>query len=270
MMYLKSIAFSAALLVVAISGASASQPQCTEVTFPNIFHFGECLKEPQDLCHGQGSVAEVVGNIFICGLNGIAHLDIGSQLYLLEGLMSTALQRFGMGSMVNSIFTLCKTVGGTANGMANIANGFFGGIFSPFINAAKSVLPLGDCSGMNVGKEIMCGQPVVFEFPGVLDLGKCVNETLSICVGTQTNQASLLSSADLVQYFVLQAQVIEQFFQTITCVFTSVITNSPAETADALACTVIKAFVQFLNAGPFKIVGTLVSQLEATIGYKCI
>uniref|UniRef100_A0A023GA96 Secreted protein n=1 Tax=Amblyomma triste TaxID=251400 RepID=A0A023GA96_AMBTT len=254
MISLKSIAFSAALLVVAISGASASQPQCTEVTFPNIFHFGECLKEPQDLCHGQGSVAEVVGNIFICGLNGIAHLDIGSQLYLLEGLMSTALQRFGMGSMVNSIFTLCKTVGGTANGMANIANGFFGGIFSPFINAAKSVLPLGDCSGMNVGKEIMCGQPVVFEFPGVLDLGKCVNETLSICVGTQTNQA----------------QVIEQFFQTITCVFTSVITNSPAETADALACTVIKAFVQLLNAGPFKIVGTLVSQLEATIGYKCI
>ncbi|KAL1476227.1 hypothetical protein MTO96_036666, partial [Rhipicephalus appendiculatus] len=51
MIAFKTAMFAAAFFVSAIAVASASDKSCIEVTFPNIFDFGECLGQPQDMCH---------------------------------------------------------------------------------------------------------------------------------------------------------------------------------------------------------------------------
>ncbi|KAK8788657.1 hypothetical protein V5799_021567, partial [Amblyomma americanum] len=226
---------------------------CIEVVFPNIFHFGECLGETQDLCHGDGSVLQVMENIFLCGVNGISHLDVGAQLFLLEGIITEVLNRFGMGPLVNTIFALCKTAGGMVNTLSNLGHSFLGGFFSGVTDMATSVLPLGDCTGLHIGGEIMCDKPVVFQFPSAFNIGKCLNTTMATCVGTHPNQA----------------QVIQQFFSTLTCVFTSVLFNSPADTMTGLLCTAVKAFVEILSVGPLSAVGSIMKQLERAIDMEC-
>lgn len=252
MIALKTMMFSAALIVSAISAASAADQSCIQVTLPNIFHFGECLGQTQDMCSNPMEVVVVAENILLCAVNGISHLDIGSQLFLLEGLFTEVLQRFGLGSMVNMIFSLCKTMGGAVNVASKIGGGFFGGIFGGIVDTATSMLPLGDCTGLHVAGDIMCGQPVVFQFPSALNIGKCLNTTMSMCVGTQANQAL----------------IIQQFFQAVTCVFMSILA-APGYSVTSLFCTVVNIIIRIISSGPASIVASVVQQLENAIGMQC-
>ncbi|XP_050030082.1 uncharacterized protein [Dermacentor andersoni] len=252
MISFKTIAFSAALIISAVAGTSAAGQQCVQVTLPNIFHFGECLGQPQDMCHNAANVVTVAENIFICAVKGISHLDIGSQLFLLEGIITETLKRFGLGSLANTIYSLCKSVGGMVGTASKVAKGLFGGMLGSVVDTATSVLPLGDCTGLNVAGEIMCDEPVVFLFPSTLNIGKCMNTTMSTCVGTHPNQA----------------QVIQQFFQGVTCVFMSIIA-APGLSVTSLFCTVVKVVIQILSTGPLSVVGSVLQQLENAIGMQC-
>ncbi|XP_037571650.1 uncharacterized protein LOC119453675 [Dermacentor silvarum] len=252
MISFKTIAFSAALIISAIAVPSAADQSCTQVTLPNIFNFGECLGHPQDVCHDPANVVTVVENVFICAVMGISHLDIGSQLFLLEGIITEVLQRFGLGSLVNTIYSLCKSVGGMVGTVSKVGKSLFGGMLGSLVDTATSVLPLGDCTGLNVAGSIMCGRPVVFQLPSALNVGKCLNTTLSTCVGTHPNQAL----------------VIQQFFQAVTCVIMSVLA-APGLSVTSLLCTVVKVVIQILSTGPLNIVGSVLQQLESAIGMQC-
>ncbi|KAL3198257.1 hypothetical protein MRX96_044465 [Rhipicephalus microplus] len=206
--------FSAALIVSAIATASAADQSCIQVTFPNIFHFGECLGQPQDMCHNPAEMVTVAEKIILCAVSGISHLDIGSQLFLLEGVITEVFERFGFGSLVDMIFSLCKTVGGGMKMISKIGHSIFGGI--------------------------------------TLNIGKCLNTTMSACVGTHANQAL----------------VIQQFFEAVTCVFTSIIV-APGNSMTSVFCTVANVVINILSSGPLKIVGSVMSELENAIGMHC-
>ncbi|KAL1484604.1 hypothetical protein MTO96_032508 [Rhipicephalus appendiculatus] len=139
-------------------------------------------------------------------------------------------------SLVNTIFSLCKSVGGAMNMFSKIGSSFFGGMFGGLVDTATSMLPLGDCTGLHVAGNIMCGQPVVFEFPSALNIGK--------------------------------ALVIQQFFQAVTCVFTSVIV-APGNSMASLFCSVVNVVINILSSGPLEAVGSVMSQLENAIGMHC-
>ncbi|KAL1484602.1 hypothetical protein MTO96_032507 [Rhipicephalus appendiculatus] len=150
------------------------------------------------------------------------------------------------------IFSLCKTVGGAVSMFSKIGSSVFGGMFGGLVNTATSMLPLGDCTGLKAAGDIMCGQPVVFEFPSALNIGKCLNTTMSTCVGTHPNQAL----------------VIQQFFEAVTCVFTSVIV-APGNSMTSLFCTVANVVISILSSGPLEVVGSVMKQLENAIGMHC-
>uniref|UniRef100_A0A6M2D509 24 kDa family member n=1 Tax=Rhipicephalus microplus TaxID=6941 RepID=A0A6M2D509_RHIMP len=244
--------FSAALIVSAIATVSAADQSCIQVTFPNILHFGECLGQPQDMCHNPAEMVTVAEKIILCAVSGISHLDIGSQLFLLEGVITEVFERFGFGSLVDMIFSLCKTVGGGMKMISKIGNSIFGGIFGEIVDTATSMMPLGDCTGLHVAGDIMCGQPVVFQFPSTLNIGKCLNTTMSACVGTHANQAL----------------VIQQFFEAVTCVFSGIIV-APGNSMTSVFCTVANVVINILSSGPLKIVGSVMSELENAIGMQC-
>lgn len=248
----KALAFSAAFILSAIAAASAADKSCIQVTFPNIFNFGECLGQPQDMCKNPAEMVTIAENIFVCAVKGISHLDIGSQLFLLEGVITEAFQRFGYGSLVNMIFSLCKSVGGAVSMFSKIGSSFFGGMFGSIVDTATAMLPLGDCTGFKLAGDIMCGQPVVFEFPSALNIGKCLNTTMSTCVGTHANQEL----------------VVKQFFEAVTCVFTTIIA-APGYSMTSLFCTVANVVINILSSGPLEIVGSVLKQLENAIGMQC-
>ncbi|XP_065297883.1 uncharacterized protein [Dermacentor albipictus] len=136
--------------------------------------------------------------------------------------------------------------------VSKVGKSLFGGMLGSLVDTATSVLPLGDCTGLNVAGEIMCDEPVVFLFPSTLNIGKCLNTTMSTCVGTHPNQV----------------QVIQQFFQAVTCVFVSVIA-APGLSVTNLFCTVVKVAIQILSTGPLGVVGSVLQQLESAIGMQC-
>ncbi|XP_075559948.1 uncharacterized protein LOC142591510 [Dermacentor variabilis] len=204
------------------------------------------------MCTNPANVVQVTENIFLCAVKGIANFDIGSQLFLLEGIVTEVLQRFGFGPLVNAIYSLCKSVGGMVGAVSKAGKTLFGGIFEPIIDVATAVLPLGDCTGLTVAGEVMCGAPVVLRFPSEFNIGRCLNTTASTCVGTHPNKAL----------------VVQQFFQTVTCVFTSIIA-APGVPVTSLFCTVVKVMVQILSTGPLNVVGSVLKELKNVVRMQC-
>lgn len=252
----QKLAFNLAVLVSISSLALAADAEtaCVQVTFPNILEFGECLKEPQDLCHGSGNIMKVGMDIFNCAINGITHLNFGSQLIIVEGLIKELFSNFGMGKLVDAIPSLCDIADGTGKTTQQDAGNFLSGIFKPARNAVKGVAsPLLDCSGANTGANVTCGSPVVFQFPSMFNIGQCVNNTVSMCFGTEPNQGKIL----------------EEFFQTVTCVFSSISAKSPETGSRKMFCSMLNSIQGMLRNGPFKPLAELITTMENAFGMKC-
>ncbi|KAK8777271.1 hypothetical protein V5799_029383 [Amblyomma americanum] len=94
----------------------------------------------------------------------------------------------GRGHLANTIYTLCRSVGAVTGTVSKLSHGLLGGILSPVLGVATSALPLSDCSGLNTHNKIMCGQPLRYQLASALNIGKCLNTTLSVCVGTHPNE----------------------------------------------------------------------------------
>ncbi|KAM7304521.1 putative secreted protein [Ixodes scapularis] len=86
-----------------------------------------------------------------CAVNGISDLNLGSQLYLIEGALTFLLERAGLGLLADAIQGLCK-------------------------------LSLLDCSGFSLDNEAICAEPIVLNFPTALGLGKCVGDMAEVCI----------------------------------------------------------------------------------------
>lgn len=252
----KKVVFNVAVFVSIASLALAADAEtpCVEVTFPNILGFGECLKEPQDLCHGNGNIMKVGMDIFNCAIDGITHLNFGSQLIIMEGLIKELFSNFGMGKLMDSIPSLCGTADGTDKASQQNGGNFLSGIFKPAVNVVRGAAsPLIDCSGANTGTNVTCGSPVVFQFPSILNIGQCVNNSVSMCFGNEPNQGKIL----------------EEFFQTVTCVFSSITVKSPQRGSMKMVCGMLNSIQEMLRKGPFTPLADLITTMENVFGMKC-
>lgn len=252
----KKVVFQIAVLVSIASlalAANADTP-CVEVMFPNILEFGECLKEPQDLCHGNGNFMKVAMDIFNCAMNGVSHLNFGSQVIILEGLVKQLFSSFGMGKLVDSIPSLCDSAAGTVEAGSKVGGNFLSGLFKPAVDAVRGVAsPLVDCSGSSTGVDITCGSPVVFQFPSFLNIGQCLNNSVSMCFENQPNQG----------------KIIEEFFQTVTCVFSSISAKSSTRGSKTLFCNMLNTIQGTIRSGPFSGLAELITTMENVFGMKC-
>lgn len=256
MVSLKKVVFEVTVLVSIASLALAADADtpCVQVTFPNILGFGECLKEPQDLCHGNGNFMKVAMDIFNCAINGISHLNFGSQVVILEGLVKDLFRSFGMGKLVDSIPSLCDSAAGTDKTAAKVGGNFLSGLFKPAMDAVRGVAsPLLDCSGNNTGVDVTCGTPVVFQFPSFFNMGQCLNNSVSMCFQSQPNQG----------------QIIEEFFQTVTCVFSSISSKSSARGSKTMFCNMLNTIQGMMRNGPLSPLSELLTMIEDVFGMKC-
>lgn len=252
----KQLAFEVALIFCIASPALAADvgTPCVEVTFPNILDFSECLKGPQDLCHGNGNIMKVGMEIFNCAINGITHLNFGSQLIIMEGLVKDIFSNLGMEKLMDSLPSLCDTGNGINETTQKDGGNFLSGLFKPAVNAVRGVAsPLIDCTGANTGASVTCGSPVVFQFPSFLNIGQCVNNSVSMCFGTEQNQG----------------KIFEEFFQTVSCVFSSITAKSPGSGSNKMFCNMLNTIQGMITNGPFSPLAGLITTMENVFGMKC-
>ncbi|EEC04595.1 hypothetical protein IscW_ISCW002400, partial [Ixodes scapularis] len=86
-----------------------------------------------------------------CAANGISNLDLGSQLFVIEGALTFTLRRAGLGFLADAIVGLCE-------------------------------LSALDCSGLALDNEATCAGLIELNFPTALGLGKCVGDMALVCI----------------------------------------------------------------------------------------
>ncbi|XP_040063111.1 uncharacterized protein LOC8028235 [Ixodes scapularis] len=135
-----------------LESTSATDTSCFNLTISNVLGIGECLGTAGNVCtEDTDGVAGLVSALLVCAVNGISDLNLGSQLYLIEGALTFLLERAGLGLLADAIQGLCK-------------------------------LSLLDCSGFSLDNQAICAEPIVLNFPTALGLGKCVGDMAEVCI----------------------------------------------------------------------------------------
>ncbi|KAM7295948.1 uncharacterized protein ISCGN_021165 [Ixodes scapularis] len=136
-----------------ITKASATDSSCLKITLPNFLGIGECFGNSGDICTQNATgVAVIIADLLGCSIKGIGSLDLGSQLFLLEDLLTYLLTRNGLGYLGDLLYGLC----GLLNGLV-------------------------DCSGLKLNASTLCEDQITLSLPSALGLGTCLNQTGETC-----------------------------------------------------------------------------------------
>ncbi|XP_029833652.2 uncharacterized protein LOC8028234, partial [Ixodes scapularis] len=125
---------------------------CFNITISNVLGIGECLGTAGNVCaEDTDGVVGLVSALLVCAVNGISNLDLGSQLFVIEGALTFTLRRAGLGFLADAIVGLCE-------------------------------LSALDCSGLALDNEATCAGLIELNFPTALGLGKCVGDMALVCI----------------------------------------------------------------------------------------
>ncbi|CAN8030923.1 unnamed protein product [Ixodes persulcatus] len=154
-MYSAAVATFCALFLYVHQASANDDNSCLNITLSNILGLGECLGPVGDLCtsNSEGAV-NLIGNVATCALEGIAHLNVGSQLYLIFQFLDLALERIGLGIGKDLVTGLC---------------GFLASLLGT------------TCSLTNLDPAVLCADPLVLNLPSTLGIGACFGTQFQTC-----------------------------------------------------------------------------------------
>lgn len=131
----------------------AVDTSCVNVTLPNFLGLGKCLGTTGNLCQTDQDAVPLVLKLIDCSLKGISSLNIGSQLFLAEELVTYLLYRNDLQSVANLLYGICH----------------------------NTPLRFLNCNSLKLQPEIICDGLIVINFPSFFGGGYCLNKTGLIC-----------------------------------------------------------------------------------------
>ncbi|CAN8008388.1 unnamed protein product [Ixodes pacificus] len=158
-----------------ITKASATDTSCLNITLPNFLGIGKCFGNSGDICtQNETGVAVIIADLVGCSIKGIGSLDLGSQLLLLENLLTYLLTRNGVGYLAEVLYGLC----GPLNGLV-------------------------DCSGLKLNASTLCEDQIVLSLPSAFGFGTCLNQTGETCdAGTPVLEPAVVGFFRVLSCFV--------------------------------------------------------------------
>lgn len=163
------VSFVAFLFLVGTSSAT-SQSGCTSFTLPNFLNIGQCLGTTGNICNSTQGAAQTIIKLLNCTITGITKFNAGTQIALLETVITSVLRSVGLGYIADTLYTACHAVIG--------------------------IVPVINCNSLKLGNATSCDSPIALSFPNALNLGKCVNLNVPVC-----NPGQALSTSALTGYF---------------------------------------------------------------------
>ncbi|CAN7937931.1 unnamed protein product, partial [Ixodes hexagonus] len=197
---------------------------CFNVTISNVLGIGGCLKTSGNVCSSDtNGVAGLVSALLICAVNGISDLKLGSQLFLIQEALTFILERAGLGLLANAIRGLCSPLSGIL-----------------------------DCSGFDLNNETLCQEPIVLNFPTILGLGQCVNDSAQVCVDGSPVTENLVVA----------------IFNFLTCAVKNVFSMNVGGLLNGLVCSLLNIILKDLGelSGA---VQPVINLVKAALGLMC-
>lgn len=233
MMY--NIVLFSAIALFPTFATAANASGCANITFPNFLNVGQCLNSSGDLCATESAgIPTFIGNLLQCTFQGIATLNIGSQIYLTTEFLKYLLQRNDFGILLPLLTGIC-------NSISTVLRLFTGGIVN--IN----------CSALSFDKEAVCGQPIFISIPTSTPFATCLNETgLTCAADTPVDEPALIGAV-----------------RVLACLVGYVFTTAPSEVINQVGCTFIATIYTIFrtaNTGPLR---SFVCGLQRALNLRC-
>ncbi|KAM7296052.1 hypothetical protein ISCGN_021251 [Ixodes scapularis] len=225
------------VLLLFISQASAGDdPSCINITLPNVLGIGECLGTDGDICSSEskGIVVTVI-KLVQCSLEGIAELNLDTQLHLTAELIGFILERNDLGDLADVIRGLCSSVQGPLNkALKSLGLGLL----------SSTIKNLFKCKDLKV-TGLICEDDIVLNIPSALNAGQCFGDTLVTCDGNTP----------------VDINVLEGLFNSQLCVLQSLSSQDLNDVVSGLTCSILSGIKTGLGD-----VGVIVSPLIDIVG----
>lgn len=214
---------------------AADASGCANITFPNFLDIGQCLNSSGDLCTtNSAGIPNFIGDLFQCTFQGIATLNIGSQIFLTTEFLKYLLQRNDFGILLPLLTGIC-------NSISSVLRLLTGGIVN--IN----------CSALSFDNEAVCGDPIFISIPTNTPFAMCLNETGLTCAADRPVDEPAVIGA----------------VRVLACLVGYVFTTSPSEVINQVGCTLISTIYTLFrtaNSGPLR---SFICGLQRVLNLRC-
>ncbi|XP_075559667.1 uncharacterized protein LOC142591184 [Dermacentor variabilis] len=194
-------------LFVPVAFASTTTGGCLNVTLPGILNLGTCFGTSLNLCSTSANgIATALTKLLTCLFTPLASTSGSGAVTAFLNVITLFLRTIGLGSVLS-------TVQGALTPLCALGG--------------TTVIP--GCTTLLSANQT-CSAPISITLPDTFNASRCLNQTLLLCQnGTPATD-----------------QLVLNVINTVTCLFTSLLTTNPGTNITGLACLV----AGFLQAVP--------------------